>query len=147
MVTALSSREVLACEPAKVPTPTPSGELAPRQQRYLCVITRPDIIWGEKESARGLLFSIFFFRILCEYPARTSAYQRSETTKCIVPGAHKAERITSTLVSRAFSWTSLLFERFWREFWIPFKFHKPVSKTFRPKNDIFCLLITYSFPF
>ena len=41
----------------------------------------------------------------------------------------------------AFSRTSLFLERFWREFWISFKFHKPVSKTYRPKNDIFCLLI------
>ena len=47
----------------------------------------------------------------------------------------------------AFSRTSLFLERFWREFWISFKFHKPVSKTYRPKNDIFCLLITFSFPF
>ena len=29
-----------------------------------------------------------------------------------------------------------------------FKFQKPVSKTYRPKNVIFfCLLITFSFPF
>ena len=28
-----------------------------------------------------------------------------------------------------------------------FKFHKPVRKTYRPKNDFFCLLIKFSFPF
>jgi len=47
----------------------------------------------------------------------------------------------------AFSLTSLFLERFWREFWISFKFLKPVSKTYRPKNDIFCFLITFNFPF
>ena len=47
----------------------------------------------------------------------------------------------------AFSRTSLFLQRFWRELWISFKFHKPVSKTYRPKNDIFCLLITFNFPF
>ena len=37
----------------------------------------------------------------------------------------------------AFSRTSLFLERFWREFWISFKFNKPGRKTYRPKNDIF----------
>ena len=48
----------------------------------------------------------------------------------------------------AFSRTFFL-ERFWREFWISFKFHKPISKTvtYRPKNDIFCLLISLVFLF
>ena len=44
-----------------------------------------------------------------------------------------------------FSRTSLFSERFWSEFWIFFKFHKPVSNFNRPKNEIFCLLITLSF--
>ena len=48
---------------------------------------------------------------------------RSEQLPC--------DRVTS------FSQTSLFLERFWREFWISFKFHKPVSKTYRCKNDIF----------
>ena len=26
------------------------------------------------------------------------------------------------------------------------KFHKPYSKTYRPKSDIFCLLMKFSFP-
>ena len=30
---------------------------------------------------------------------------------------------------------------------MPFKFHKPVSKTYRPNNDIFFLLIAFGFPF
>ena len=38
---------------------------------------------------------------------------------------------------RSFSRTSLFLERFWREFCIPFKFRKPVRKTYIPKNDIF----------
>ena len=47
----------------------------------------------------------------------------------------------------AFSRTSFFLERFWGEFWISFKFHKPVSKTYRPKSHIFCLLVTFEFPF
>ena len=34
-----------------------------------------------------------------------------------------------------------------REFRISFKSHKPVSKTYRPKNDNFCLFMTLRFPF
>ena len=37
----------------------------------------------------------------------------------------------------AFSQTSLFLKRFWREFWLSFKFYKPVSKTYRPENYIF----------
>ena len=47
----------------------------------------------------------------------------------------------------AFSWTSSFLELFLHEFWISSKFHKPVSKTYRPKNDIFWLLITLNFLF
>ena len=50
-----------------------------------------------------------------------------------------SEQLTCPRVT-AFSRTSLFLERFWREFWISFKFHKPVSETYRPKNYIFCLL-------
>ena len=59
----------------------------------------------------------------------------------------RSEKLPCVRVT-AFSRTSLLLERFWREFWISFKFHKPVSKTYRHKNNyIFCLLITFSFQF
>ena len=37
----------------------------------------------------------------------------------------------------AFSRTSLFLELFRRKFWISFKFHKPVSKTYRPKKWYF----------
>ena len=50
---------------------------------------------------------------------------------------------TGTRVT-AFSRTSLFLERFWREFRIS-KSHKPVSKTYRPKNDNFCLLMMLRF--
>ena len=58
----------------------------------------------------------------------------------------RSEQLTCPRVT-AFSRTSLFLERFWREFWISFKFHKPVSKTYRLKNYIFCLLVTFKFPF
>ena len=63
-------------------------------------------------------------------------------------GTHnpRSEQLPRARVT-AFSWTSLFLERFWREFCISLKFHKPVNKTYRPKNDIFCLLVTFGFPF
>ena len=58
---------------------------------------------------------------------------------------HFLERATST----AFSRTSLFSERFWREFRISFKSHKPVSKTYslRAKNDNFCLFSWWRYVF
>ena len=69
-------------------------------------------------------------------------------TWSVSPAAHTA-RSDQLLCARvtAFSSTSLFLELFWCEFWISFKFHIPVSKTYRPVNDIFSLLITFSFPF
>ena len=52
---------------------------------------------------------------------------------------------TGTRVT-VFSRTSLFLERFWREFRTS-KSHKPVSKTYRPKNDNFSLLMTLPFSF
>ena len=43
--------------------------------------------------------------------------------------------------------TSLFLERFRSEFRIFFKSNKPVSKTYRPQNDNFCLLMTLRFLF
>ena len=72
----------------------------------------------------------------------------SRVTWSVSPAAHTA-RSDQLLCARvtAFSSTSLFLELFWSEFWISFKFHIPVSKTYRPKNDIFSLLITFCFPF
>ena len=42
---------------------------------------------------------------------------------------------------------SLFLEQSWRKFWISFKLHKPVSKTYRPKNDIFLPFNNLTFPF
>ena len=42
---------------------------------------------------------------------------------------------------------SLFLGRFWREFRISSTCQKPVSKTYRPTNDNFCLLMTLRFPF
>ena len=55
--------------------------------------------------------------------------------------------LINTDLSEQLPCTLLFFRWFWSEFWISFKFHKPVSLTYRPKNDMFCLLITFSFPF
>ena len=61
-----------------------------------------------------------------------------------VTGAHNpGEHLLYTRVT-AFSLTSLFLERFSREFRI--SSHKPVSKTKTPENDIFDLLVTFSFP-
>ena len=54
---------------------------------------------------------------------------------------HAGARVT------AFSQTSLFLERFGANFEYLFKFLKPFRKTYRPKNDTFYLLITFSFAF
>ena len=56
------------------------------------------------------------------------------------------EQLPCTHVT-AFSQTSLFLERFWRELRISFKSHKAVSKTYRPRNDIFFIVMTLCFPF
>ena len=58
----------------------------------------------------------------------------------------RSEQLSCACVT-AFSRTSLFLERFWRKFWMYFKLHKPVCKSYRPKKCIFCLLIKFSFPF
>ena len=58
----------------------------------------------------------------------------------------QSEKLTCACVM-AFSRTSLFLDRLWGEFWISGKFHKPVSKTYRPRYYIFCLLITLVFLF
>ena len=61
-----------------------------------------------------------------------------------VTGAHnRGEHVPYTRVT-AFPLTSLFLERFSREFRI--SSHKPVSNTKTPENDIFDLLVTFSFP-
>ena len=63
-------------------------------------------------------------------------------------GAHNPDRATSmSSCLTAFSWTSLFLEGFWRKFFISFKFHKLVSKTYRPKNDIFLHFNNVQFSF
>ena len=64
---------------------------------------------------------------------------RTEVTGANNPGEH----LPYTRVT-AFSLTSLFLERFSREFRI--SSHKPVSNTKTPENDIFDLLVTFSFP-
>ena len=59
-------------------------------------------------------------------------------------GNHRIQILCSVTV---FSRTGLFLERFWHEFRICFKFHKPVSKPYRPKNDNLFLLMTLRFLF
>ena len=61
-------------------------------------------------------------------------------------GAHNSEWATCTRVT-AFLQTCLFSERFWREFGISVNSHKPVSKTYKPNNGIFDILMTFIFPF
>ena len=71
----------------------------------------------------------------------------NEFLSALPSGAHNlSEQIPCTRAT-AFSRISLFLGRFWREFRISFKSHKPVSKIYRPKNDNFCLLMTLRFPF
>ena len=43
--------------------------------------------------------------------------------------------------------SGVFFERFWREFRISVKSHKPVRKTYTPENGLFSVLMTFSFLF
>ena len=74
----------------------------------------------------------------------------SRVTWSVSPGAHghtaRSDQLPCARVT-AFSSTSLFLELFWCEFWISLKLNIPVSKTYRPENDIFSLLIRFSFPF
>ena len=65
----------------------------------------------------------------------------------MMTGAYIPERATSMHSCHGVSRTSLFLERLWREFSISFKFHKRVSKTYRPKNVFFLPLMRFSFPF
>ena len=56
-----------------------------------------------------------------------------ENRSCVM---NWSEQLPRTLVT-AFSRTSLFFERLWCKFWISFKFHKPYTKTYRPKVIFF----------
>ena len=66
-------------------------------------------------------------------PSLSNAYQVGQWQEPI----SWSEQLRCACV-RAFSRTRLFSEWFWHKFWISFKFHKWVSKTYRPKNDIFC---------
>ena len=88
-----------------------------------CVARSP--VWGESTP-----------QSLSQFSASLDASQ----------GAHNVERATS-MYSRAFLQTSLFLERFWRQFRTSSRSQKPVSKTYRPTNDNFCLLMTLRFPF
>lgn len=58
-----------------------------------------------------------------------------------------SKQLPSTHV-KAFSRNSLFLKQFWHKFKIQsLKSHKSVSKTYRPKNDNFCILMTLRFPF
>ena len=62
------------------------------------------------------------------------------------PGAHNPDCATSMRSCHGVFTDQFTFRTFLARILNIFKFHKPVSKTYRPKND-FCLLITFSFPF
>ena len=95
------------------------------------------LLW-ELFHIKNVLDSFFTIRLLLKRLRSFNPHNQEPITW--------SEQLPCTRVT-AFSRTSLFLERFWREFWISVKFHKPVSKTYRPKNDIFCLLITFSFLF
>ena len=57
-------------------------------------------------------------------------------------GAHNSERATSMYSWEGVFTGQFIFRTVLAEFRISFKSHKPVSKTYRPKNDNFCVLMT-----
>ena len=70
--------------------------------------------------------------------------------RCTTCSSHEPITLSEDLpYSRvtAFLLTSLFLELFRREFRKSFKFHKPVTKTLSRQNDIFVLLMTFTFLF
>ena len=61
--------------------------------------------------------------------------------------AHNLERATSMHSYHGVFRDQFIFSTVLARMRISFKSHKPVSKTYRPKNDNFCLLMTLSSPF
>ena len=47
-----------------------------------------------------------------------------------------SEQLPRCICVTTLSRTSLFLEQFWREFLISFKFHKPVNKSYGPKNNL-----------
>ena len=86
------------------------------------------------------IFLVFFLFVLNITIALLNYFSKNLINSAI--NSHFQEPITrseqlSCAGVKAFSRTSLFLQRFWREFGISFKFHKPVSKTYNPKTDIF----------
>ena len=63
------------------------------------------------------------------------------------PGAHNPDCATSMRSCHGVFTDQFTFRTVMARILNIFKFHKPVRKTYRPKNDFFCLLIKFSFPF
>ena len=75
---------------------------------------------------------------LCGEVSQLISYCISSSAGLCQEPMERATFMYSTPVT-AFSRTNLFLERFWREFRISLNSHKPVSKTYRPKNDNFYL--------
>ena len=95
------------------------------------------LLW-ELFHIKNVLDSFFSIRLLLKRLRSFNPFNQEPITW--------SEQLPCTRVT-ALSRTSLFLERFWRECRISFKSHKPVSKTYRPKNNNFCLLMTLRFPF
>ena len=89
------------------------------------------------------------YKCLLTTPKKRTLFEFKWTAKSTNRGQEPITRSQQLPCVRVtvFPRTSIFLEWFWHEFWISFKFHKPVSKTYRLKNDIFCLLLKFSFPF
>ena len=72
-------------------------------------------------------------------PLTSWRFTKKQGNKQTEPGAHNLERATSMYSCHGVLRTSLFLERFWREFRISLKSHKPVSKPTDLKTIIFAL--------
>ena len=103
--------------------------------------------WNSKFALKSFLKSTDLLKLFDTVWKSRTCSSGYAWGSCTYPGAHYPQRATSMRSCIGVFTISLYLERFWHEIWISFKFHKPISKTYRPKIDIFCLLITFSFLF
>ena len=92
-------------------------------------------------------FAMFFVIFELLSTKKTTTTNKQHLGSLPFAGAHYLEGATSMYSWQGVFTDQFIFRTVSAEFWISFKSHKPVSKTYRPKNDNFCLLRTLRLPF
>ena len=100
---------------------------------------------GRREGGWGRRISFFHFAFPSPPPAPAVSFFSAPAAYARVlgvhrsPGAHNQDRATSMRSCNGVFTDQFIFRTFLARILNIFKFHKPVSKTYRPKNDFFVL--------